>query len=782
MTPDGPSESASRGPSWATPALACLAALLPVWLHRAYFSGEAILYHGDAAQLQFPRYVTLCQALQRGDFPLWQTLIYGGSPFHANPENPTLYPPTLLLAAFSSPVWTINLTVLLHLGLSGLGMFLLVGRLGRRVGLPDSVRPAGALVAATIFALSHFTRRDHLNLVAYGAAHAWIPWMMLAADGLLQGEHPRRSAGWLALSIAAIGFTGGLYVIPYAYLALLVWMIFLGLLGGQEARRRALVYGSLAALAAALLVAAKLLPYEHWLPTTNRAAVQSLAEVRGTALGGDGPQIAWAEVWTRTTRFLGGFWVLLPGILSLCLLRHKTVRIVLALTLLGFAIGLGGATWRFFHDFVPPFDRVRSAVRAWTLVNAFFPVAAGLGAAWLLARPEWLRARGWLVALAGVAAAALLVSPLSSTDPREGLLWSPERLSDVRQRYPRWSEAARRAGTAWRAAFLDPADPFDRNEQFVTSLFGVETVAGYQGHVWPWRLEQHVYGAPAARLERGARLRRLGTLSVKWLVASDPAVAPTRDPGETEPPGIEGSVLLENAFARPRLVQPAVIVAILDDDLGLGARRLIDHPRFPLGEAAVISLPWSRRPEGPRASDAEIAATDFVVVDTPLNAAEEYLPLKVLLSSPDDLRVRGVHLDEAQRGRFLDQLVDDVVERARTRRSVEFGFERAGPDRCLLHVMGVDRGAGSHARFAIASEPWSWYGGWTIEGLVEPPELRLVEGISSAFLLPAEVPGSPLVAVYRPRSVRRGLALGALGLVLAVLLLLLPERRAQRGA
>jgi hypothetical protein len=221
-----------------------------------------------------------------------------------------------------------------------------------------------------------------------------------------------------------------------------------------------------------------------------------------------------------------------------------------------------------------------------------------------------------------------------------------------------------------------------------------------------------------------------------------------------------------------------VVIGVVDDELGRLESWLLDHPRFPLVEASVVALPWSRRPDGPRASAAELAALDFVVVSTPVNAAEEFEALGELLADPGDLRVLGVHLDGAQRARFRDELVDDVVRRTLERPAVELGFQRDGPDRARLHVLGVDHGTGLRARFAVVSEPWSWYAGWGIEGLDPAPDLRVADGVSTAFLLPAEVPVSPLVAVYRPRSFRLGLVVGALGLLLALGLSLAPYRGA----
>jgi hypothetical protein len=767
--------------------LAALATLLPVAFHRAYISGEAILYQADVAQLQFPRYVTLCEALARRDFPLWQTLVYGGSPFHANPENPTLYPPTLLFAALATPIWTINLTILVHLALAGLGMFALVWRLGRRMPLAPGPLAAGALVASVTFTLNHFMRRDHVNLVAYGAAHAWIPWMLLAADGVLNGARPSRSAGWLALCVAAIFFTGGLYVIPYACLALALWMLLLGVGGDREARARTLRYGTLAAVAAVLLVAAKLLPYLEWLPTTNRTGRLPLDEALGTALGmGEGGvPFVWSGVATRGGQFLGGAWVLLPGLLALALWRERVVRVVLGMALLGFLIALGGRTWRLLYECVPPFDQIRSAVRAWTLVNAFFPLLAGLGTAWLLSRFATLRASVTAAAGLGVLIAGALITQLIDSDPRDHLLWNPQKHSELLELTPRWREAAERAGTRWRVAWLEIGEPVAHNEQFVTSSLGLETVIGYQGHVWPARQEVFLYGPAGARIDRRTRMRRLGALSVKWMVENQPGVVPPRDPKLTAPPGLDGTDLLENPHARPRAFLPAVTVGVIDDELGDLARRVLDHPRFPIAEAALISLPWSRDLQGPRASDAELAALDLVLVQGPLNAMEEYGPIRERLRSPQDLRTLGVQLDESALKGYVDELVDDIAARALTRRTVELALEREGGNRALVHVLAVDQGAGERGRFAVLSEPWAWYPGWEIEGMVEAPKLRIAEGISTAFLLPAGTKHSPLVARYQPRSFTAGLTWGALGLALALGLVLVPHRAGsahQRGA
>jgi hypothetical protein len=192
----------------------------------------------------------------------------------------------------------------------------------------------------------------------------------------------------------------------------------------------------------------------------------------------------------------------------------------------------------------------------------------------------------------------------------------------------------------------------------------------------------------------------------------------------------------------------------------------------------VVSLPWSRDPSGDRATPEELAACDFVVAYSPLNAAEEFDPIRDHLRRPQDLRVLGVHLSPEQRAEQYALLADEVDSLASIRKRVDLALERDGPDASLLHVLQIDADRPSRGRFVVASEPWSWYPGWRIEGLEPEPALRVVEGISSAFLLPAGVTASPLVARYDPPSARRGLAFAAAGLLLALGLIVAPQRGA----
>lgn len=757
-------------------ASALFAALLPVALHAVYFTDERILYGMDTAQLQYPRYRILCDALQSGQgIPLWQTLLYTGSPFHANPENPTLYPPVLLLARWCTPIWTMHLTILLHLALAGLGMFLLVRRLWlrlaaeRRVGAVVGAE-GGALIAAALFSLSYWTRLDHFNLVAYGASHALIPWILLCADALLEGPRPARAAGGLGLLLGLQVLTGGLYVIAYFALALAAWMVLLGLCGGAERARRALLYGALAACIALAVCAGKLLPYFEWIGTTNRADGIDAKELRGMTLGGVS-SFSWATAWTKIVwhTFFGLSIAL--ALTSLGLLRHRLVRVAMALALFFFALSLGGELHRWVAK-LPILDQTRNAIRAWTGVNVFLPMLAGLGCAALLARTVGRigksSARAW-TAFAGAVIAMLLSPGLCRSFRYDVELKSPERFDEVVSRYERWPEVARRCGDDWRAMYPDRPGPDERNEQFISTILGVETPAGYLGHVWPRELERHLYGVADARVDDVARFRRRSTLSVKWLVTTSAALPVAENAERTEPWYIDGNTLVENTLARPRAIEACAVAAIYGDGDSKATHTMIEEGIFPIPQVGVLQIDDARE-----LLAAELEAIDVLVIRGEPSPAATVAADAMAAAGKPVKRIAGARGSgeefSADDRTALSAAVRVVAEAALVRATPIASFERLG-----MESTRIVRPESARARFVFVSEPWALYPGWSARAEADAKlELGILraDGATSAVFVPAGV--DAFIAHYDPPSFRRGLAISAGGLLLALALLAWP--------
>jgi hypothetical protein len=167
---------------------AILLVLTLVYFAPQLFGGKT-LYWGDIGLYFTPMSDFLRTNLQAGRVPLWNPLIYCGTPYAGNPQTWPLYPTTILLPYVSAPYF-LSLTVALHVWLAGLGTYLFARRtLGVGLG-------AGLLAAITfMFGGQLISKEQFPNMVQ---AAAWLPWVLWTLDRLLT-ERRVRDALWLGL-------------------------------------------------------------------------------------------------------------------------------------------------------------------------------------------------------------------------------------------------------------------------------------------------------------------------------------------------------------------------------------------------------------------------------------------------------------------------------------------------------------------------------------------------------------------------------------------------------
>ena len=146
-----------------------------------------VLYWGDIGLYFAPMQEFLRENLRDGKLPLWNPMIFCGTPYVGNPQTWPLYPVTALLP-FVSASYFLNSTIALHVWLAGMGTYLFARRalwLGR----------GAALLAAVTFMFGGqlVSKEQFPNMVQ---AAAWLPWVLVCLDRLL---HRRRmvDALWL---------------------------------------------------------------------------------------------------------------------------------------------------------------------------------------------------------------------------------------------------------------------------------------------------------------------------------------------------------------------------------------------------------------------------------------------------------------------------------------------------------------------------------------------------------------------------------------------------------
>ena len=146
-----------------------------------------VLYWGDIGLYFTPMAGFLRENLRAGRVPLWNPLIFCGTPYVGNPQTWPLYPVTALLPLMSASYF-LGLTVALHVWLAGVGTYLFARR-------ALSIGRGAALLAAITFMFGGqlVSKEQFPNMVQ---ASAWLPWALWALDRVLRGQRVGTHSGW----------------------------------------------------------------------------------------------------------------------------------------------------------------------------------------------------------------------------------------------------------------------------------------------------------------------------------------------------------------------------------------------------------------------------------------------------------------------------------------------------------------------------------------------------------------------------------------------------------
>ena len=275
MPEPGPVEKQawSQGPWPARLAVAALL-LLPLALFLPAMASGTVPYGSDLTNLMIPFRAEIRRSLAAGEWPLWMPDVLGGMPGIAACNLVFLYPSDLLctLSGWSLPV-QLWLDLGLHVALAGLGMYLLLRRLGRSV--------SASLLSGLFFAWSGSQVTQ-----AFGGYYnfiegiAMVPWAFWAAH---KGAQERSWAAWgfcgLAFGLQILSLSAQIFVCT---LAVAAWFSLAMALcrdpqgfgaarqGSTPSVSRVLAGLALALGLALLLAAPQILPTLQYLPLTSR--------------------------------------------------------------------------------------------------------------------------------------------------------------------------------------------------------------------------------------------------------------------------------------------------------------------------------------------------------------------------------------------------------------------------------------------------------------------------------------------------------------------------------
>ena len=362
---------------------------------------------GDLVSFLFPTYRFAAATLIKGQWPLWDSALYGGAPHIGDIQAGFLYPPNLLLFLLKPdfPYVALQWLSIGHIWFAGAGMYLLLAR-GLRVRRIAALTGALAFMFSDAF-LTHF---GNLNFTAVAS---WLPWVFWAfwpiADGRrhmangngkwLTANQPSaiwdtRALAGVLLGIATLAghIQGTVFIVMSLVIYTGLWL-WLNREEPQPGRRAVYSLVSLATcfIVSLLLAAPILLPAFQLMGHTARAG-WDYTQAAGYSLSpaqwigwlipgffGRGPQFHWGA-WPRVeVGYIGIFPLILAG-LALALRRERRTWAWAGLAGISFVLALGiYAIPHGWLTLLPGFGQLRAPARLVLLTDFALAALAAIG-------------------------------------------------------------------------------------------------------------------------------------------------------------------------------------------------------------------------------------------------------------------------------------------------------------------------------------------------------------------------------------------------------------------
>lgn len=359
-----------------------LTGLIVAFFPDVLFGGKSLVFR-DFGIFTYPNAFFQRESFWHGEIPLWNPLNNCGIPFLAQWNTTALYPLSLLYILLPL-AWGLNLFLLFHLFLAGLGMYLLASQWTKN--------RLAAAIAGIAFVFNGLT----LNCLMWTsnlASLAWMPWVILVVEQawLLGGRHVIIAA----LAGAIQMFAGAPEIIVFTWLIL--FALWIGKLATRKpARLRIFARVILVMVIVCLLSAAQLLPFGDLLAHSDRSSAY------GTSIWAI-PLWGWANLFVPlfhcypaplgvyfqprqdwTSSYYLGVGVLTLGLLAIVVAKTPRVWLLMGFAIFGFVVAWGdqGRLYPLLLKFCPALGFMRYPIKFAFLTVFAVPLLAAFTIAW----------------------------------------------------------------------------------------------------------------------------------------------------------------------------------------------------------------------------------------------------------------------------------------------------------------------------------------------------------------------------------------------------------------
>ena len=364
-----------------------------------YFTEPSLWDSSDYALFYRPNFTFLHDAIWSGTLPLWNPFIGLGRPFLGDTQNAVFYPPLWLVA--------LGPNIALVLLVWGHNLFALIG-MRRFAGACGAAQGPAWLAAGAFVLCGPLVSRWTSGQIMYCCAIAYVPTLFQLARCGLDGFSWRRVA-WLATLLAAQFLCGHPQIFWVTGMGMGLYLLGRGLYPFKrqawQATGLALCQLALASVWSIALVACVLLPFTDLIAQGNRVDSAAFASF------GKEPSSAFLSlfgtlkpIWEYNL-FLG-WWLALPGIAGLAMVRNPEVRAWCFVGIISTFIALGDSSpiFELTYKIVPGLGKFRFPARMALMIPFGLIVT---GALWFSHPPTRRGALAMLTGALGVAVFAV---------------------------------------------------------------------------------------------------------------------------------------------------------------------------------------------------------------------------------------------------------------------------------------------------------------------------------------------------------------------------------------
>ncbi len=228
----------------------------PVTLGRQTWRG------GDLSAFSYPLSVISSRQWLQGRLPLWNRYSFGGIPLAAAQQASVFYPLNILLWLILPPWIVMGFSILIHLSLAGLSVFLFIRSL--------RLHPMAALFGGVAFQMGGFAM-SHLGHVMILRA---LPWIGFSLQGftLWATTGKKRYLAIVSLSVGQLALSGHPQTILYSLILVSTYFLL-----ARRTRARVIVLGLLALGLGIGLSAIQLIPGVYMLFTNEYSSIDQIS-------------------------------------------------------------------------------------------------------------------------------------------------------------------------------------------------------------------------------------------------------------------------------------------------------------------------------------------------------------------------------------------------------------------------------------------------------------------------------------------------------------------------